>query len=257
VKITGVSPGRLFAELVVVVVGILLALGIDQASADREDRELEAHYLAALLEDFRGTVEWATQGGAAINAQRERTALLVLDVVRSDPGTPFDSASVAYALIHSASVPHLIVFEAAMTELLATGHIRLIQDAELRSQLVQFFESVETFRALEAPIMSRGAQAKWVLSRHVAPEATLPIVERGWTDPRWEGLSTADAPASLRSELAASDFLDAVREDEAVPEALGVLLEDIYQVRGQLQELGRRAQVIQDVLAGKVDRGTT
>ena len=52
-------------------------------------------------------------------------------------------------------------------------------------------------------------------------------------------------------------FLDGLREDESVPEAVGVLLEDIYQVRGQLQQLGSRAEGIRDILAAKVHRGTT
>jgi hypothetical protein len=44
---------RLVAEFLVIVVGVLVALGVDQWVQDRQDRALEAEYLERLLADVR------------------------------------------------------------------------------------------------------------------------------------------------------------------------------------------------------------
>jgi len=124
-KLKMTSPGALFAELVVVVVGILLALGIDQAMAERADRELETAYLAALREDFEATLTWTAENGPRINSDREASALLLAEVLDGDTAIR-DSVAVAQALVRLTAVPHLRVFEAR----LQPGPVPVVQDVE-------------------------------------------------------------------------------------------------------------------------------
>lgn len=69
---------RLAAEFLVIVVGVLVALGVDQWAQDRRDRSLEAEYLERLLEDLRYDLEELVfiRGQSASSAEHSR---LVLD----------------------------------------------------------------------------------------------------------------------------------------------------------------------------------
>jgi len=262
--------GRLFAELVVVVGGILLALAIDQALAARADRRLEALYLMALADDFRSTIDWTTVSGPQINAAREQNAQVIQAVLRADEGPVFDSVAVAYSLVRIAAVPQMRVYEATMNELLATGNIRVIRDSELRNRLVEFYNLTETFQDLYTPMMLRVNEAKATLANHVPPTVMTPIAADGWTPEAfetsrrtnvagvlWLPMDTATAPVALRSTVAGSDFIDGLRADRSVPRVLSMLLEDIYFIRFQLSDLGRQADEILQLLEEAVTRGTT
>lgn len=269
-NIRGLPIGRLVAESVVVVGSILLALAIDQAMAERQDRALETHYLAALAEDFRSTIAWTTVVGPQINRDREHNAKLIDAVLRSDEGLTFDSVAVAHSLVRIGAVPQMIVYEATMGELLATGNLRVIRNAELRSRLVEFFDLAETFQELYAPMLLRVNEAVSTLANHVPPAVMAPLAEDGWTPGRfettrginpaqvlWVPMDTATAPVALRTAVAASDFIDGLRADDAVAGVLSMLVADIYLIRLQLLDLGRQAEEVLELLEDAVARQTT
>jgi hypothetical protein len=258
-KIKRMSPGALLAELVVVVVGILLALGIEQSQAEKADRALETGYLAALQDDFENTLWWTAERGPWVNSDRERSALLIAEVLDADAPIR-DSVTIAYSLVRLTAVPHLRVFEATMNELLATGNIRVIRSGVIRSQLVQFYDVAQTFQELERDVMSRAGDAKWALARHVNPAATATIAAHGWSDtdgPVWEEpLTVESAPESLRSAIAHSDFIDRLRADAEASQAISVMLADIYAIRSRLTRLADEARTVHRTLAAEVGNGT-
>lgn len=277
-SIRGLPIGRLVAESVVVVGSILLALAIDQAMAERQDRALEAQYLGALTEDFRRTVFWTAEAGPQVNGDREQNALLIDAVLKSQPAGEFDSVAVAHSLVRLTAVPHLRVYEATMNELLATGNVRVIRDPKLRSLMVEFFDLAETFRELQAPMMDRVSEAKIQLSPHVEPAIMRAIAADGWArgtgerarvrptaaevavsdaTPLWMPLDSSTARPELRAAIASSSFMDGLRADSSIPGVISMMLEDIYLIRFQLQDLTYQAQEILLILEAEVDRGTT
>ena len=125
---------RLAAEFLVIVVGVLVALGVDQWAQDRRDRALEAEYLERLLEDVRYDLEELEfiRGRSATSTEHSR---LVLD--RAWVGrAPADSLVGAAFSASLTRVPDLS--RATFEELVSSGRIDLLESREVREALADY-----------------------------------------------------------------------------------------------------------------------
>jgi len=135
------SAAQAAAELSVIVVGILLALGIDGWVEARDEAGLEVHYLALLVRDLDATEE-SLDRFIAVN-ERTRAAgvegyrMLHLPVDRIDG----DRLSATLEAAGTRLTPRLP--RAAYTELLSSGSLRLIRDRTLRDDVVRFYEEAD------------------------------------------------------------------------------------------------------------------
>jgi len=135
---------RYAAELVVIVVGVLIALGIESLVSYRIDRSTEADYLLRLTADLRAdsaSFAFTLQGLQAKDRALARLDSLLLsgEVVRSDTTAFFWDLWVSS--LFGTSVP--TITRQTYDDLLATGRIELIRNSELRSRLASYYTEFE------------------------------------------------------------------------------------------------------------------
>ena len=153
---------RWLGEFVVIVLGILAALAVDNWSTDRHDRNLEQEYLARIKEDLEwDLIEIEEAIGASILQGRSATTLLyelddpLADHVprfRSDRLRAIDFAVPAHEEFDG-PLKRLVWLTArtrsfdprrsTYDELLATGRIVVVDDSVLRASIIDHYSLTE------------------------------------------------------------------------------------------------------------------
>lgn len=139
--------GGAFGEFVLIVVGVLVALTVDQWAETRREKELEAHYLARLLDDVTATVHQLEASRSAF--QRAEVASRYLDSLLSaaDPRLPDASTLyIATQRAYRASAP--IYTRTTLEEMESAGGLRLLEDWELRRVIIYFYRIEENHAKL-------------------------------------------------------------------------------------------------------------
>ncbi|MBT8479159.1 MAG: hypothetical protein KJO06_09585 [Gemmatimonadetes bacterium] len=139
--------GRLGLEFLVVVVGILAALGVDDWSQARSDRQLEEHLLTSLasdLEDDRIDAD-LQERLAGMHRDAVDHLLSVTDHPLAPTDRQFDDSPEAIdrSLQRLLALPELQVFKATFTEMTSTGSIRVITNRALRRQIASYYQEAE------------------------------------------------------------------------------------------------------------------
>ena len=130
---------RLGAEFVVIVVGVLVALAVDQWRDGLSDRELGAFYLSALERDLR-----ADSSGLEADAERARLvqrSAAQLDSALAGLRVLTDSGTLSLALGHNVIDPPYST--GTILDLTSSGNSHLIEDAELRGRLLDYSSYTE------------------------------------------------------------------------------------------------------------------
>jgi len=134
---------RIAAEFLVIVVGVLVALAVDEWSSSAQERELEREYLQALAIDL-GEDSAAYARALAPNVEEALAALrTIVPVARGVEAMPIDTVGFVTLLWESRfSVTQFEERRTTFEELLATGNLSLIRSAELRASIVSYYEQV-------------------------------------------------------------------------------------------------------------------
>jgi hypothetical protein len=134
-------PGSLVAELVIVIVGVLLAIAADRWNQGRLDRAAETRYLAALEIDLR-------QDTTALRLEieraesRESAARLMLSVVIE--GQPIeDPEAFVLGVVGAGIYGEPVQSRETYDDLATTGRLGLIRDPDLRQRLADYYQFVE------------------------------------------------------------------------------------------------------------------
>ena len=131
----------LFAELVLIVAGILIALYIDGWVQDQRDRESELEYLQRLVDDLV-LIEESLQ--RYVDFETHNVTLAVEAYKGTAAGdAALDASQLQQLIAGIAGRLTLRVDSAAYTDLTSTGNIRLIRNTDLRSQIVRRFSDME------------------------------------------------------------------------------------------------------------------
>jgi len=135
VKVNAISIARLGAEFSVIVIGVLVALGVESWREDVADRALELEYLERLKNDFHEDAERITRAIEATTVQQSHieAALAVLENERASTEDNLLSVFLASRSIWSREIG------ATFQELFGTGQLRLVRNADLRIRLVDFY----------------------------------------------------------------------------------------------------------------------
>jgi hypothetical protein len=158
-----VDIGRLVTEFVVIVIGVLVALGIDELRATARDRGLERQYVARLIEDLRtdsSTFEATlrTNEVKLEGLQAVLTTLRAPAAVREDPSVALPDL----ALTYRRPSPQTTTFQ----ELLSTGTMSLIRSQAVRFRIGDHYRGVSgDFERLD----ERRTQLAWA-TNEIFPE---------------------------------------------------------------------------------------
>ena len=135
--------GRAAGEFAVIVLGVLVALGVDGWNQGRKDSLLEGDYLQRLEEDVR--VDTAMQGFVLTALSEKAEALeLIAGLVDGADLVPEDSGPLLKALAKDGTafgwgLPglHSVTFE----DLTDTGNMNLLRDLQVRARIITYYKN--------------------------------------------------------------------------------------------------------------------
>jgi len=176
VKLTTLlQPGSklrwLLSETLVVVLGVLIALGLNDYWIARQERALELQYLKRIHADVSADIQqidfWVGE-----QLQRKLQALdTIAPIVRGNQPVPEDVESflrnVALGGIGGASSTHWVA-DTTFEDMKSTGNLRLIRNADLRTKIARYYDD---FDALY--VRSRDRKSGYVMFVHSLLPAEL------------------------------------------------------------------------------------
>ena len=141
--------GRVGAELLIVVLGVLLALAADGWRETAAERRVEAEYLDRLYQDLSVTL-------TALDETQERFARVLVAAKRLssliDEGGRDEDDSVLGLVLEAtaAGFPRSALgLDGTYRELQVSGRLALLHDSQLRRRLVEFYMEVDnTFESM-------------------------------------------------------------------------------------------------------------
>ncbi len=135
--------GRLAAELVVVVLGVMIALAADSWRQSFEEQTVERRYLERLTEDVR-------QGMSNLTAHRESKAALAASAYELAASMESEASSLADdAFFETLFRATQVGFDpqefsdVTYQELIASGNFALLRDPEVREGVVEFYRRLD------------------------------------------------------------------------------------------------------------------
>ena len=129
--------GFFFAELVLVVAGILIALAIDGWVGDRKDREAEVTYLELLARDID---ELRAQAEEQHVFEQDKVAACARALhLMSDPNPAAHRAEIGALLSFLTGRRTVSLSSATYDQMVSSGHLQLIRNAALRDGIVRHF----------------------------------------------------------------------------------------------------------------------
>lgn len=131
----------LLGEFVVVVVGVLLALWVDQLREGRAHAAMEVEYLESLLVDLEADLVQFDSTDAWIRRQ-ESAAATVVALYGGSP--PTDDVNELVAAVETAGWQYVpVITRNTIDDLRSTGNLRLIRDRALRRAIASYYTTLE------------------------------------------------------------------------------------------------------------------
>jgi hypothetical protein len=207
-------------EVLIIVLGVLIALGAESVWSSRQDRERERDHLAALAADLDETESRLNVAirDDSVSSERARHMWRILSGLRD--ASP-DSLWALGAINYSEYSPQLT----ALDVLIETGEIALVRSSEVRSGIVRLRAQVES-------------TAKWLdrtetLVFTVVKDQALAVEELEVGPDAWRDIAALRQSPQLR----AAYNLQAVATRNRVA-ALRAVLPPLQTLRQRLRDLG-------------------
>lgn len=135
-------PLRAASELLLIVVGVLLALAIDAWLADRQERESEVRYLQGLLTDIRADINEYTILISELELYQH--AVEILQSVTNGHSDYSDSPENFLRVLRcSTFLPAPVESRGTFTDLLSTGNLALLHNTETRRAVLSYFSRID------------------------------------------------------------------------------------------------------------------
>jgi hypothetical protein len=235
----------LLGEFFVIVVGVMVALWVDQIRAARADAKLEVEYLESLVIDLDADLVQFDSTEAWMRRQ-EAAAATVLALYEGSP--PTDDVADLVAAVETAGWQYFpSITRNTIDDLRSTGNFRLIRDPALRRAIASYYATVEGIGVPLADMRDRiWAQYDGRVANVLEPSVRLGVLQRpesfghGITS---DALEAAEAPsvdeliAALRAfpelEIAAGEVLYQTINSRA---GLAGMRSAALELRGVLEE---------------------
>jgi hypothetical protein len=154
---------RLIGEFFVIVMGVLAALAVDQWTQAREDRSTEASYLARIETDLMADSAELESRKRSADGGLARLRDLFVETRDADQVDLSGYADNWFPLVGDGFAPQAT--RSVFDELISTGRLGLIGDAEVRTALLSYYRESEGRTANNSILFQRGRD---------------PLMELGW-----------------------------------------------------------------------------
>lgn len=128
------------SELLIVVAGVLIALGADQWVRGRADLTLEGRYLGDLAIDLRSDT---TQIGAAIRLAESRASLGHAVLAAATGDTVLAPSDLVVFLERQYYFAFPAYSRTTISDLMSTGNLRLLRDRALKRRLSEYYQTID------------------------------------------------------------------------------------------------------------------
>lgn len=141
---------RLAGEFLAIVLGVLVALGVDQWRGSRADVRLEAEYYRSLVEDLERDIDEYEIASDFI-AVSMRAADQVLATITGAPAAePFPT--LAEAVQYASWVNYPAWTSGTVDELVNSGTIRLVRNQEVKRAVLAYYDGIAEWKPrLQSP----------------------------------------------------------------------------------------------------------
>lgn len=183
---------RLAAELIVIVVGVLIALAVDAGWEARQERARLATYLSQIRSDLLATDADLQDAIVADSLVRFGSGQLELGLNAQPIATP-DSLDGWLRMTMQPSLFH--PRSGTVQALVRSGDLRLVGDPALHQSLVEYLDAVERFDRLDSDMYVVAIQAFGRLGHEVNLRTQVGL-DRGARPPDWTALAADPAVTS-------------------------------------------------------------
>ena len=128
-------------EFLVIVLGILAALAIDNWNSDRQDRQLERTYIESLLDDLRSD-DQALLNTMANAEDYANSGLMVLDTVKNQK-VDVSTEDFLRGLRRSGFLSFTTHSRHTINDLLSTGNLRIIRDEAVLKGVSDYYAEID------------------------------------------------------------------------------------------------------------------
>jgi hypothetical protein len=136
----------LVGEVLVVIIGVLAALSIEQTWSDRLDRQLELEYLKTIRTAVQADIDYVTETAQKRLKLKMDAIDAIGPVVRGFAPIPDDVGffltNVGMAAVAGISPTH-VVRRGVFDDLISTGNLRLITDSQIRKAIPAYYEGYD------------------------------------------------------------------------------------------------------------------
>jgi hypothetical protein len=182
-------------DFVIVVVGVYIGIQAQAWHTERDNRAIEHQYLLSLHEQLAKMIEDSED---FVVAARDRLA--AFSEVTANFEVPSESFQLGLRHCRAITRSHIyvgqVIVPPTIEELLTTGRLQLIRDAEMRLTIVSYSQALESIRQLNYDIQAD----RVVLSRRYPDLITLGLQDQDEV--------TCDFDAMRRSEAFLNDLAD-------------------------------------------------
>ena len=134
-------------EILLVVIGILIALQINTWRQNAINNQLEIQYLSMLLDDIRFDIVQLDTVISRTTYRQEEPFSYGVDVLFGNIKN-FDKEKFSAGLVRLGVIQHFTPRDNAFNELISTGNIKLINNQELKNLLHSYYNRNEYFQFL-------------------------------------------------------------------------------------------------------------
>ena len=246
-----IEPGRAVAEFLIIVTGVLCALGVESVVTWAGERSQEREYLEALREEVLSDPDLLRRVSSVVQ-QGPFAWLRALDA-----GAHADTVRAIYELRRASFFQTLPPARGVFDELTSTGGLLLIRNIELRRALTAYYGFLEHIQPLE-DYMERTSSfdSRLEFVRHIDPVAWARVgalAARHIGTP-WEELPESDI-VELRQSIEAWPIVDfdGFRRDREARASLALIAEN-GAIQGRLYDnIARAAARVHELISAELD----
>lgn len=135
-------------EIILVVIGILIALQINNWNEQQKNRETEAAYLEEMLLDFEQNLQKSNEVIAIIEKRIPALTGLLSQSALARPTISPDSINASFELIND--MPAYQSTDRVYDNLVGSGDFKLITNRELKMELAKYYKVIELLNLVQA-----------------------------------------------------------------------------------------------------------